>query len=100
MEDIKYKKSELLKLINNYYDTNIINDNNIKESIIKHKNYMYLMKYCNINILYKWIELKDNYKIIKSKIIKNNKLYYDIIKLYGNIICYYDNDALGPFSCN
>jgi len=92
MEDIKNNKSELLKLINNYNNNYIINNNNLKELLLKHKNYMYLMKYCNINIIYKWKELKDNYKIIKSKIIKNDKIYYDIIKLYGNIICYYDNN--------
>ena len=90
MEDINIQKNKLLEIINIYHENYSINDELIKELIVKHKNYLYLMENVRLSVIYKWDELKHHYRKIKSYIIKNDKLYYNIIKIYGNIIIYFD----------
>ena len=92
MENIILKKTELFDIITNFYNDYEINNTYLQLIIDKHKNYMYLMNNINISIIYIWIELKDDYKKIKSNINKNNKLYQNIIKLYSNIIVYFNID--------
>jgi hypothetical protein len=90
MEDIEQKKATLFEIINQYHDNYVINNELIQELIVKHKNYLYIMENLKLSVIYKWNELKDDYKKIKSNIMKNDKLYYNIIKIYGNIIIYFD----------
>jgi hypothetical protein len=90
MDNIDNIKKELFEIIEKYYYNYESYNYNIKEILIEHKNYIYLMKNLKICIIYKWINLKEDYKLIKSKIIRNDKLYYDIVKIYSNIIVYFD----------
>jgi hypothetical protein len=91
MEDIIKKKNALLNIIDKYYDNYNINNHNIISLIPLHKNYIYLMENLKMCIIYKWTELKQEYKNIKSQINKNDKLYFDIISLYSDIIIYFDS---------
>jgi hypothetical protein len=95
---INNNKIELNSLIKNALHkikNNITNINNLLTKSNKLIKIIEMIKIFDIN---NWSLLKKNYNKIKSRVTKDKKIYYNIIKLYNKIITYYTDDELNDIN--
>ena len=86
IQNNKLKIDTLLQLCNDNY---LKNRSDCKLLLEEHIQFIKIIKITNIIELFKWKEFINKYKILKFKIIKDNKLINKISDIYSNTISYY-----------
>ena len=86
IQNNKLKIDNLLQLCNDNYLKNI-NDCNLL--LNEHIQFIKITKITNIIDLSKWKDFINRYKILKFKIMKDNKLINKTSEIYSNTISYY-----------
>jgi hypothetical protein len=89
---INENKNKLYNLLKNTIKKLEYNNILIENLQIECNKFLNFINIIKIIKIYEWIEIKNNYIIIKKKINSDKKLYNTIIKIYGNITGYYSNN--------
>ncbi len=89
IQNNKTKIDELLKQCNDNY---CINLDNCQKLLEEHTEFIKIIRSINIFEIYKWKHLINEYKLLKCKINKDNKIISEIATIYGNTITYYTNE--------
>ena len=98
LEKINKTKEILLDQIN-YADCNLINNTTkINQVFEDHNDFIHFAELMKVYEIYKWNNLKLNYSHIKKKTNLDKKLYWQIIKLYSNIINYFSEEETNNIS--
>jgi hypothetical protein len=90
---INILKDNFNSLINKQFEDNIINDD-IKKHLDDQRELYQFSKLMKIYEYNEWNKLKFNYLNFRKKITLYNKSYLKIIKLYADIINYFNQDEI------
>lgn len=98
LEKINKSKDILIKKIIYAEYTLSNNTTEINQIFENHNEFIHFAELMKLYEIYKWKKLKLNYLNIKKKTNLDKKVYWQIIKLYSNIVSYFSQDEINNIS--
>lgn len=87
------KVKEILLVKITYAEYNFSNNiTEINQVFEDHTDFIHFAELMKVYEIYKWEKLKLNYSNIKKKTNLDKKIYWQIIKLYSTIVCYFSEE--------